>query len=140
MSIEIDWSHEDIPDWVNWIAWDSDGTEDAGRCPAYGYEEKPEPTGDPGIWQAPFLHAGKRTKYCTLPFLDHRGDRPEEVIQRPTTPEPKPEIPKTLRDEFAMAALTGLLANPSTGVAWHLYPEWAYEIADEMLKAREASK
>jgi hypothetical protein len=40
------------------------------------------------------------------------------------------------RDEFAMAALTGLLAanwNPS------IIPEQAYAIADAMLKQREAS-
>ncbi len=45
---------------------------------------------------------------------------------------------KTLRDEFAMAALTGLFASKYklTGA-----PDWdavtAYEYADAMLKARE---
>ena len=49
---------------------------------------------------------------------------------------------KTLRDEFAMAALTGMLAHgqgPNT--AWHDHlpsaAEWAYEFADAMLVARK---
>ena len=44
------------------------------------------------------------------------------------------------RDEFAMAALTGLLAarfmTPSDGL---FYAKTAYAIADAMLKQREAS-
>lgn len=56
----------------------------------------------------------------------------------------------TLRDQFAMAALTGLLANSggpvqanpmsATGYANHDaagVAAWAYEIADAMLKERE---
>jgi hypothetical protein len=49
---------------------------------------------------------------------------------------------KTLRDEFAMAALTGMLSHgqgPNT--AWHDHmpsaAEWAYEFADAMLDARK---
>lgn len=41
----------------------------------------------------------------------------------------------TLRDEFAMAALSGLLADPNViakGIA-----KTSYEIADDMLKARK---
>jgi hypothetical protein len=41
---------------------------------------------------------------------------------------------KTLRDEFAMAALTGLLANPN--LASRSFEECAYEFADGMLKER----
>ena len=44
----------------------------------------------------------------------------------------------SLRDRFAMAALTGLLAHPS-GEDPHKAPEMAYVLADEMLKAREVS-
>jgi hypothetical protein len=44
---------------------------------------------------------------------------------------------KTLRDEFAMAALTGLLANPNR-VVYRLDVEEAYAYADAMLRAREA--
>jgi hypothetical protein len=53
-------------------------------------------------------------------------------------PWPLPTVPvyDRTRDEFAMAALTGLLAqncNPS------IVAEQAYTIADAMLKQREAS-
>ena len=41
-----------------------------------------------------------------------------------------------LRDRFAMAALTGLLAYPEEGGAPQRYSEIAYEYADAMLKAR----
>lgn len=44
---------------------------------------------------------------------------------------------RALRDRFAMAALTGLLANPNEGRGW--MSEWAYDaykFADCMLKAR----
>lgn len=50
----------------------------------------------------------------------------------------------TLRDYFAAAALTGILANPNTqaaGAAWELVgaevAKVAYIVADAMLKARE---
>ena len=46
-----------------------------------------------------------------------------------------PEPQKTLRDEFAMAAMTGLLADPQTTLV--LVARQAYRIADYMLKARE---
>lgn len=48
---------------------------------------------------------------------------------------------KTLRDEFAMAALTGLLANEQFITLISLdtgsYPHSAYKVADDMLKERE---
>lgn len=47
---------------------------------------------------------------------------------------------KTLRDEFAMAALTGMLASPSTS-AWADSEYWSqvsYVFADAMLEARAA--
>jgi hypothetical protein len=43
----------------------------------------------------------------------------------------------TLRDRFAMAALTGILANPNR-VVYRLDVEEAYAHADAMLRAREA--
>jgi hypothetical protein len=42
----------------------------------------------------------------------------------------------TLRDQFAMAALTGLLANPDAA-KYKDRAEVAYNYADAMLKARE---
>ena len=45
---------------------------------------------------------------------------------------------KTLRDEIAMAALTGLLAHPIT-MANFGTAKLAYQLADWMLKARESS-
>lgn len=45
----------------------------------------------------------------------------------------------TLRDRFAMAALTGLYAATSPASDSEA-AEWAYEIADAMLAARSASK
>jgi len=46
--------------------------------------------------------------------------------------------PKTLRDEFAMAALTGLLANPNNEYSSNgaLIAD-SYEIADDAMKIRE---
>jgi len=49
---------------------------------------------------------------------------------------------KMLRDQFAMAALTGLLANPKLAeTALKKGPRWfdevAYQYADGMLKVRE---
>jgi len=49
---------------------------------------------------------------------------------------------RTLRDQFAMAALTGLLANPKLaptilqkGASW--FDKNAYEYADAMMEARK---
>jgi len=42
----------------------------------------------------------------------------------------------TLRDQFAMAALTGLLANPVC-IGWSQCAKDAYEMADKMLAERE---
>lgn len=45
---------------------------------------------------------------------------------------------KALRDQFAEAALTGLLADSKLDAKWGAFAVSAYEIADEMLAAREA--
>ena len=48
-----------------------------------------------------------------------------------------PDFYKTLRDEFAMAALTGLLADPRlVGMTYATYAGEAYTYADAMLEAR----
>jgi len=44
---------------------------------------------------------------------------------------------KTLRDEFAMAALKGNLANPHDDLSPEQNAEIAYKIADAMMAARE---
>jgi len=66
-------------------------------------------------------------------------------LQLPTTPYPLTTVPvyARTRDEFAMAALTGLLASNARG-GLHGSPfavaaEAAYAFADAMLKKREAS-
>ena len=41
----------------------------------------------------------------------------------------------TLRDRFAMAALTGLCADPNSGHVEQM-ATWCYDIADAMLAAR----
>lgn len=43
----------------------------------------------------------------------------------------------TLRDYFAAKAMQGALANPEVKETAEARSEWAYEIADAMLKARE---
>jgi hypothetical protein len=43
----------------------------------------------------------------------------------------------TLRDQFAAAALTGMLAADYDR---YRIPEWAYEMADAMLEARKEKK
>lgn len=50
---------------------------------------------------------------------------------------------RRIRDEFAMAALTGMLARPNSSPMGRSktpenYSAAAYEIADAMLRAREA--
>ena len=44
----------------------------------------------------------------------------------------------TLRDQFAMAALNGLLATTSeSGQSLEDYTKWAYKYADAMMEARD---
>jgi len=45
----------------------------------------------------------------------------------------------TLRDELAARAMQGLLTHENCqGATWDEIPKYAYEMADAMLKAREA--
>ena len=46
---------------------------------------------------------------------------------------------KILRDQFAAAALTGLIPE-TEAYAWHKIPTVAYELADLMLEARKEKK
>lgn len=43
---------------------------------------------------------------------------------------------KTLRDEFAMAALQGMLADTQVRQSWQDFAKDSYELADAMLAAR----
>lgn len=45
---------------------------------------------------------------------------------------------KTLRDEFAMAALQGLLADTQIRQSWQDFAKDAYTIADAMMAERAA--
>ena len=53
------------------------------------------------------------------------------------TEKPAPKT-ATLRDQFAMAALTGIMANHESWGNAQERAERAYEIADAMMKEREA--
>lgn len=46
----------------------------------------------------------------------------------------------TLRDQFAMAALQGLIACETTHGNHEEFAEWAYEYADAMIAARKEKK
>lgn len=45
----------------------------------------------------------------------------------------------SMRDQFAMAALTGMIADPN-GPDYRSVPKKAYEVADAMLEARKEKK
>ena len=50
-----------------------------------------------------------------------------------------PKVPN-LRDQFAMAALTGMIATNTTTTMLNVVAECAYEYADAMLLAREGAR
>ncbi len=62
---------------------------------------------------------------------------PTRVLNPALVPDPAPERP-TLRDQFAMAALTGLLAahDPESYLSDQGVSDRAYAIADAMMKER----
>lgn len=50
-------------------------------------------------------------------------------------------IHATIRDQFAMAALTGLIANTQNGYYdWESYAKYSYELADKMMRVRDKDK
>lgn len=73
------------------------------------------------------------TEYVRHTIIDTTG------YQRPVTVPISMSETLTLRDQFAMAALTGLLADPECG-AWAKVAEYAYTMADLMLEARKEKK
>jgi len=66
------------------------------------------------------------------------SDFGKEELARAALKRQHEEKLERLRDEFAMAALTGFLANPNAPAYTDLAT--CYEKADEALKAREQSK
>jgi hypothetical protein len=60
-----------------------------------------------------------------------------EQTQNFGTEKPAPKV-ATLRDQFAMAALTGIMANHESWGSPQERSELAYELADAMMKEREA--
>ena len=75
----------------------------------------------------------------------HLDDLSDGPTQRPSPGSWLASMPPrtTLRDQFAMAALTGLLANPEhegEGLGARFFAECAYEVAEEMMKAREGGE
>ena len=59
------------------------------------------------------------------------------TVPVPTEADHKREKLERLRDEFAMAALTGLVSYVVKGATFENVAEDAYKAADAMLKARE---
>ena len=43
----------------------------------------------------------------------------------------------TMRDQFAMSAMSGMLANNIRYASYENMARWSYEVADEMMKARK---
>ena len=68
---------------------------------------------------------------------DHTQPPPFNVGRRQPAP-PATETP-TLRDQFAMAALTALISETEYH-AWDKIPDTAYAFADLMLEARKTKK
>lgn len=73
----------------------------------------------------------------------YREVRPGEFVREGDLPDrPKAtELPKTLRDEFAMAAMQALVSDPLTrGVSdkAEIIATTSYAVADAMLAARQA--
>jgi hypothetical protein len=66
---------------------------------------------------------------------------PDNPKAFPSQPWPDKESGMSLRDYFAAKAMQGILSSNECGIGHHPKSvcEWAYSIADEMLKVREQS-
>jgi len=78
------------------------------------------------------------------PEWDIHDEAVEMVIEKHTIPRLMKYLSdaglintSTLRDQFAMAALTGLIANRSTDTDQNWYATRSYEFADAMIKQLE---
>jgi len=74
------------------------------------------------------------TLYYRHTVMDKKG------AQRPVTTPISMSETLTLRDQFAMVALTGIVANPDYDLYNGDKARVAYEIADAMLKERKKKK
>jgi hypothetical protein len=75
------------------------------------------------------------------PFYYRHNIMNEAGYHRPVTIPISMTETLTLRDQFAMAALTGMIANPITKrIEEAGLSKIAYEIADAMLEARKEKK
>jgi hypothetical protein len=66
-------------------------------------------------------------------------DLPKDALGRPYIPDKPALTALTLRDQFAMAALTGILAKGAPNKGWKEsdMANLTYRLADAMLVARE---
>ncbi|MFZ6727386.1 hypothetical protein ACO0K2_17985 [Undibacterium sp. MH2W] len=70
-------------------------------------------------------------------FYDWNNDaHPGYILEYALAEEEQKPQEKTLRDEFAMAALTGMLADSEYAGNVDDYAHYAYKCADAMIKAR----
>lgn len=88
---------------------------------------------------AQLAEANESLKYIVHPplFIENGKINPESLKNEQPgkiTFRPSQDV-KTLRDEFAMAALQGMLADPN--VKLEGTAKLAYKVADEMLEARK---
>lgn len=80
---------------------------------------------------------------CGCRGLDLKADAVSPTRERPAATALAPlqptqhQPPKTIRDEFAMAALTGRMANPQASLSAEVFAAQAYQVADAMMSARE---
>lgn len=94
------------------------------------------------------IHAIKTLRAATgmtLAVSKELVERIEADLAIDAGPQPGTSQAKTLRDEFAMAAIAGLLAAPDTDAAMRsldpelgAYARAAYRHADQMMEARKA--
>ena len=119
-----------------WIKWNG------GEMPVPGdtvVEVKLDRANPPPSAPADHFHWGRDLIRWAAPIVAYRIVQPEYNGPFPdtgTTDTNPTDAPETLRDRFAMAALTGLCANQPHVMA-RLHATEAYEFADAMMKARK---
>lgn len=92
----------------------------------------------------PVMCAPSGGYYCASCAADRETDTDKNRLRRlladkrPLPILPMPEEP-TLRDQFAMSALSGVIVD-YTELSWDEVAEAAYELADAMMKARDLSE